>query len=201
MNRKLTFLLLLAFTASLSISAFADTLTNPHSFGGHIASGGIEFNNSTADGDGVAQVYGFYNYAITENFALEVGLNIGADVDDWECYEDRHDDWHCSTNNNDSLFGLEVNEVEYSNLVAAVKGLVPVTQRNSLYAKVGAQLYNYELNRRHRTVIDDDGVGLYLAVGWQYEWDMGIGMSAGFEKFDMDDLVSTTANVGISYNF
>lgn len=191
----------LALISIFSVSSIADTLTKPHSVGGHIASGNIEFNNSSRDGDGVVQVYGFYNYAFTENMSLEAGLNVGADVDDWDCYEDKDDDWHCSTNNDHSLFGLGVDEIKYTNLVAAVKGILPLSAHNSLYAKVGAQFYDYELSRRNRTLFDDDGVGLYLAVGWQYEWDMGIGMSAGYERYDMGDLESSTVNVGINYNF
>lgn len=201
MNRKLTLSLLLVLTSTFSVGTIANTPAKQHSFGGHIASGSIEFNNVSADGDGVVQVYGFYNYAFTENLSLEVGLNIGADVDDWECYEDRHDDWHCSTNNNDSLFGLDVDQVEYSNLVTAIKGVVPLSARNSLYAKVGAQFYDYELSRHNRTLFDDNGVGLYLAAGWQYAWDMGIGMNVGLEKYDMGDLDSAAFNVGMSYRF
>jgi hypothetical protein len=201
MIKKLPLSLLLVFTSTFNVSSIADTLAKPHSFGVSIASGGIEFNNSSYDGDGVAQVYGFYNYAFTENFSLEAGLNIGADVDDWECYEDRDDDWHCSTNNEDSLFGLGVDEIEYTNLVAAIKGVVPLSQRNSLYGKIGAQFYDYELSRHNRAVFKDDGVGLYLAAGWQYEWDMGIGMNVGLEKYDMDDLESTVLSIGINYNF
>ncbi|MDU0353986.1 outer membrane beta-barrel protein [Paraglaciecola aquimarina] len=200
MNRKLQTALFVALTSMFSLHLCAQTPVKAHSFGGHIATGGIEFNDSEDDGDGVVQIYGFYNYAFTKYFALEVGLNVGADVDEWDCYEDRHDDWHCSTNNR-SLFGLGVDEVEYSNLVTAIKGVVPISQRNSLYAKVGAQFYEYELSDGSQILHDDDGTGLYLAVGWQYVWDMGIGMNAGFERYNMGDLVSTAANIGISYSF
>lgn len=200
MSKKLSFSLLV-LTSTLSVSSIAATPANPHSFGGHVGFGGIEYKNSSYDGDGVVQVYGFYNYAFTDQLSLEVGVNIGADVDDWDCYEDRNDDWHCSTNNEQSLFGLEVDEVEYTNLVTAIKGVVPLSTRNSLYAKVGAQFYDYELNRSNRTLFDDNGVGLYLAAGWQYEWDMGIGMNVGLEKYDMGDLDSSVLNVGMSYRF
>lgn len=193
--------LVISLTAVFSISSFAGPLDKPHSFGAQIGAGGLEFKNSRYDGDGVAHVYGFYNYAYTENLSLEVGLNIGADVDNFECYEDNHDDWHCSRNNNDSLFGLGVDEVEYSNLVAAVKGILPLSKRSSLYGKVGAQFYDYELSRHNRILYDDSGVGLYLAAGWQYEWDRGIGMNVGFERYDMRDLESNVLSIGMSYHF
>lgn len=201
MAAKISLSLLLAVTSISSLNLMANTLQKPYSFGAHIASGGAEFNDSEADGDGIVQVYGFYNYGVTQNFAIEVGLNVGVDVDEWDCYEDRHDDWHCTTANHDSLFGLGVDDVEYSNLVAAIKGVLPLNHRNSLYGKIGAQLYEYELRSNRHLLFEDDGVGLYLALGWQYEWDMGLGMSAGFERYEMDSLETTAANVGISYNF
>lgn len=201
MNRKLPLLFIFALTATFSIGSIAGALDKPHSFGAQIGSGSLEFNNSSYDGDGVAHVYGFYNYAYTEHLSLEVGLNIGADVDNFECYEAGHDDWHCSINNDDSLFDLGVDEVEYSNVVAAIKGIIPLSKRNSLYGKVGAQFYDYELSRHNRILFDDSGVGLYLAAGWQYQWDMGLGMNVGFEKYDMRDLESNVLSIGMSYSF
>ena len=201
MNKKLSLSLLVALTSSIPVVSLAETSPKPHSFGGHIASGDIEFNGSSADGDGVVQIYGFYNYGFSERLSVELGLNLGVDHDGLDCYEDDNDDWHCSTNNNESLFDLGVDEIEYTNIVAAIKGTAPISKRNSLYAKIGAQVYDYELSRNSRVLFDDNGVGLYLAVGWQYEWDMGIGMNVGFEKYDMGDLDSNTVNVGISYSF
>ena len=201
MTQKLPLIILLALGAAYPLYVSADNPSKPQSFGVQVGVGGIEFRGSSYDGDGISQVYGFYNYAFTENFIVEVGLNVGADIDDWDCYEDENDDWHCSTNNDDSLFGLDVDEVEYFNSVAAVKGVIPVAEHNSLYGKIGAHYYDYEISRRNRTVYDDTGIGLYLAAGWQYKWDMGIGMNAGIETYDMDELDSTTLNVGINYSF
>jgi hypothetical protein len=201
MKRKLALSLLSVITASFSVCSIANTLANPHSFGGHIAAGELEFRDSKASDNSVAQVYAFYNYALTEQFSLEAGLNIGLDIDNWDCYEDTYDDWHCTTRNNKSMFGLGVDEVEYSNIVAAVKGIVPLSKRNSLYAKLGANYYDYELSRNHRTLYSDTGLGLYVAAGWQYEWDSGIGMNVGLEKYQMGSLDSLTSNIGISYRF
>ena len=197
--------LMTLLVAGLSGQAFSTEVTQNtssklHSFGGPLAVGGVEYVISNNGDDGVVQLYGFYNYAFSQHFSLELGLNIGADIDDWDCYETYNDDWHCSTNN-DSLFGLDVDEVEYSNLVVAVKGTLPLSQRNSLYGKIGAHYYDYDINRNNRTIINDSDIGVYLAAGWQYRWDMGLGMNAGYEAYDMGDLETFTLNVGISYQF
>ena len=96
---------------------------------------------------------------------------------------------------------MNADEVEYSNLVVAIKGKLPLSQRNSLYAKIGAQYYDYDINRGNKTIVSDADIGLYLAAGWQYRWDMGLGMNAGYETYDMGDLTTFTLNVGISYQF
>jgi len=198
--------LLVVLTTIISSQAFSADMPNStefkkHSFGGHLSAGGVEYKGiDNNNDDGVVQLYGYYNYAVSQHFSLELGLNIGTDAENWDCYETDNDNWHCSTNNN-NLFGLAVDEIEYSNLVVAVKGKLPLSERNSLYGKVGAQYYDYDINRKNRTLIHDSDIGLYLAAGWQYQWDMGIGMDVGYEAIDMGDLDTYTLNIGMSYQF
>ena len=85
--------------------------------------------------------------------------------------------------------------------MAAIKGDIDLSQRNSLYGKIGAQYYDYEFSRNDRFIEGDSGTGLFLEAGWQYRWDLGIGMNAGLRYQDMGDLEFTSANVGISYTF
>jgi len=40
-----------------------------------------------------------------------------------------------------------------------------------------------------------------LEAGWEYRWDMGIGMNLGLQYQKMNDLTSNTLNLGISYAF
>lgn len=202
-SRKIPLLIILATALSsqvYSAELSQKTTLKKHTFGAHLAAGGVEYKNSNSDNDGVGQIYTYYNYAFTENVFLELGFNAGSDSSSWECHETANDDWLCSSNN-DSLFGLAVDEVNYSNFVVAAKGTLPLSQRNSLYAKVGAQYYDYDINRRNKNIIHDSDIGLYLAAGWQYQWDMGIGMDVGYEMFDMGDLDTYTLNVGMSYQF
>ena len=200
--KKLSLLTVLSTAVNYQVFSAEVTQESPlkqHSFGVQLAAGGIEYKNSNND-EGTVQLYSYYNYAFSQNFSLELGVNFGTDVEDWECHETYNDNWHCSTNNN-SLFGLNADEVEYSNLVVAIKGLLPLSQRNSLYAKIGAQYYDYDINRGNKSIVHDSDIGLYLAAGWQYQWDMGLGMNAGYEAFDMGDLETFTLNVGINYKF
>ncbi|NQY89167.1 MAG: porin family protein [Colwellia sp.] len=197
--------LVIMLTAGFGAQAYADNTVDDtdfkrHTFGAHIAAGGVEYKGSSSDDGGVVQFYSYYNYAVNGNFSLEVGLNVAADVDVWECEEVNHNDWRCS-DINDNLFGQGADEIEFSNLVLAVKGTLPLSQRNSLYVKVGVQSYRYDLYSSNETIADDSGTGLYLAAGWQYRWDFGLGINVGYEAFNMGDLDTYTLNTGLSYQF
>ncbi len=188
--------------AFCSLSSYADETDTAklHTFGAQWGVGGADFGNSNTDGDGVLQLYGYYNYAFNQNLALELGLNVGADVDDWDCHQDSDDDWHCNSNNS-SLFDLDADEVTYSNFVVAIKGTFPLSKRNSLYGKIGGQSYDYEISKRDRVVIDDSGIGAFVEAGWQYRWDFGLGLNAGFQHMNMGDLDTSVLTAGVSYNF
>ena len=94
------FPLLVALTTVFSYQAFSadmpTTELKKHSFGVHIGAGGVEYKGSNSDDDGVIQVYSYYNYAVTQHFSLELGLNIGNDADKWECHEISNDNWNIS---------------------------------------------------------------------------------------------------------
>lgn len=160
----------------------------------------MEYKGSNSDDSGVVQLYAYYNYAVNRHFSLEVGVNVGADFDKWECEKVDKNDWNCFDTDNDH-FGLGVDEIEFSNVVIAIKGTLPLSKRNSLYGKLGVQAYSYDISSDNITVVDDSGTGLYLAAGWQYRWDFGLGMNVGYEAIDMGKLDTFTLNTGISYQF
>lgn len=132
--------------------------------------------------------------------SLDLGLNVGANIDKWECEELNNEDWHCFDVDN-NFFDQDIEDINYANIVIAAKGTFPLSARNSLYAKLGAQLYSYELESDVRPIQEDDGIGLYFSAGWQYQWDNGLGMHLGYEAYDMGDLETFTLNTGLNYRF
>ncbi|MEP1740791.1 MAG: porin family protein [Kangiellaceae bacterium] len=171
-----------------------------HTFGLSAAAGGAEYKGSSADGDGVAHLYGYYNFNINKNFSFEAGLIAGTDADDWRCEEVEDDEWECRSDN-DPIFNLQADELTYGSLVVAMKGKLELTARNSLYAKVGGQFYDYEFQRDNQKLESEDGFGAFLEAGWQYQWDSGWGINAGYQYVDMGDLEISTLNFGASYSF
>ncbi len=159
-----------------------------------------EYKNSTQDGDGFAQAYLFYNYKPLDNFSVEVAYNGAVELDNWDCEETSNDNWSCGSTNK-PLFGLHANKFELNGVVFALKGQAPISQRNSLYGKLGAQYYDYKFYRNNHFVEGADGTGFFFEAGWQYQWDLGIGMNIGLRYQDLGELTLRSSNVGISYAF
>jgi len=85
--------------------------------------------------------------------------------------------------------------------VIAAKGQYSLTQRNSLYAKIGVQFYDYDISNDNEKLKSDDGAGLFLAAGWQYQWDNGFALNAGLQSMKMGDLKIAGSTLGMSYQF
>jgi len=193
-------LMCLAISNASANEAYNQSDTKLHTFGVQVGGAGLDYKGDDTDGDGVAQSYLYYNYQFMPNFALEVGLLAGEEIEDWDCFKDVNDDWECF-NDDDDRFDLLADDFEFSAVVFAVKASLPISQRNSLYAKVGGQFYDYELAFNRRKIADESGTGLILEAGWNYRWDFGLGLNAGLQYNHMGDAELHSFNVGVSYQF
>lgn len=194
---KLTYLSSVLVALSLSTTALAET-TSPHSVGLQIGGGSMEYKDKK--GEGYATSYLYYNNQFSKFYSLEAGLLIGADAD-WNC-KSVDGQWDCYPDTDDKdVFELDADKLELSAFVVAIKTDLALSKRNTLYGKAGLSYYAYELDLDRQKIADENGVGLMLEAGWEYRWDMGIGMNAGLQYHKMDDLESSTINLGISYAF
>lgn len=187
-------------TVALGFSAAAQDNLKRHSVGVQGSLASAEYKNSTSDGRGVAQIYFHYDYAFDRTFSLELGVNAARENDDWNCERDDDDKWSCKEKDL-SLFDIDADKLEYSNLVVAGKAQYQLNQRNSLYGKLGAQFYDYEIKQRSTLLADDSGLGIYAEAGWQYRWDNGIGIDAGLKLMKMGELRVAGTTLGVSYAF
>lgn len=185
--------------AMVSFSASAD-VAKPHSVGIALSGGGIDYKDKDTDGTGVGQSYLYYNYQFLPHYYLEVGLVRAEDVDDWKCDDKGESGWDCRADD-DNHFSLDVDSYSQDSLILALKTDLNLSKRNSLYAKAGAEFYEYELSLNHNKLADDSGVGLFVEAGWQYRWDNGMGINAGLQHHDLGDLERTSATFGVSYSF
>ena len=182
---------------SLSASVMAETNTQ-HTVGLQFGGGGLEYKGDSTDGQGTGQAYIYYNYKFMPQYYLEIGLSNGADAD-WDCVKGTNNKWHCDTD--DHKFDLQADDFKYDALIIALKTDLSLTERNSLYGKIGASYYDYRVSLNKNKIADKNGVGFVAEAGWAYRWDNGMGMNAGFQYQDMGDLEMKTLNVGINYAF
>jgi opacity protein-like surface antigen len=189
--------LLLALAVSYSAQA---EISSPHSIGLTISGGGIDYKGKDTDGVGVAQSYLYYNYQFSPHYYLEVGVTNSEDFDDWECDSTGESSWDCRSDHNNS-FALDADNYSQDGLIIAAKTDLALSKRNSLYAKVGAEFYQYDLSLAQNKFADESGVGLFVEAGWEYRWDNSIGINAGVWHHDLGDLESTSINLGLSYAF
>ncbi|MBQ4848118.1 porin family protein [Pseudoalteromonas sp. MMG005] len=191
---------LISLLTALAFNTQAAQNDEQHRVGIQVSGGGASYKSSSQDGDGVGQVYAYYNYQLDSTWALEAGISTGSEADDWTCKELTNSKFVCDRND-ELLFDLNANKVDYSNFVAAGKGQYQLTENNYIYGKLGAQFYNYEIARGNNKLVDEDGVGLFAEAGWQYDWDNGVAVNIAWQYIDMGDLDVNTLGAGISYRF
>ncbi|MCF6436263.1 porin family protein [Pseudoalteromonas sp. MMG022] len=190
----------LALLSAISFTTEAKQHNETHRIGAQLQGGDAEYKSSSQDGDGVGSLYIYYNYQFDSIWALELGLNGGSEADDWDCKDITNDKFVCNRNDN-LLFELDANKLDYNNFVVAAKGQYKITDNSHFYGKLGAQLYDYEIAQNSKKLKEDDGMGLFAEAGWQYDWDNGIALNIGWQYMDMGDLDTSSLAVGISYRF
>lgn len=197
---KLSILATISLLSLSLLSTLSNAEDRKHSFGLVTGIANGEYKNSSQDGNGFAQAYLFYNYQVIEDFSIEVAYNTATELTDWDCDEISEDRWTCGINNK-PMFGLLADEFESDSFIIALKGQAPLSKRNSLYAKLGAEFYDYKFTRNDFFIEGDSGTGTFLEAGWQYQWDLGIGMNSGLRYQKLGSLTFKSINVGINYAF
>jgi len=185
-------------TVLLSSSVMAAEKSK-HTLGFQVGAGGLEYNNQDTDNEGMASSYLYYNYKLSQNYYLEVGATGAEDIDDWDCDKNNSGDWECFSDG--SKLDLIADDFDYKALVIALKTDLSLSKRNSIYGKVGALFYDYEMELRSNKTVKEEGTGYMLEAGWAYRWDSGMGMNVGWQYQDASDLKLSALNVGINYAF
>lgn len=197
MKSSINYLTSILLLAVLSAPSLADN--SKHRVGLELGSGSAKYKSSSDDGGGVGTSYLYYNYQFMPMFSVEAGISGAGELDKWRCTE-TEDTWTCKADNK-PIFNINADQLEVGSLVLSLRADYPLTQRNSLYGKLGIQNYDYEFSRKGTIIADDSGMGMLISAGWKYQWDMGLSLNAGLQHSKMGDLSFTTTNLGISYAF
>ncbi|MEI5640725.1 MULTISPECIES: outer membrane beta-barrel protein [unclassified Pseudoalteromonas] len=185
---------------AVSLSGQAKQNNELHRLGVDFSAASASYRGSSLDGDGVGQAYLYYNYQVMPKLTFELGYTNGADLDDWHCKDDNDRQFTCNQNNK-SLFGLGADELEYANVTFAAKSYYPVTENSYLYGKLGLTYFGYKFFRDGNKLGHDNGIGYVLEAGWQYDWNNGMAVNAGYRHQGMQDLDISGFTLGVSYRF
>ncbi|NOU50581.1 porin family protein [Pseudoalteromonas sp. JBTF-M23] len=186
--------------ATNSFASYAAQNGEIHRVGTQINSSAASYKNSQQDGDGVMSLYLYYNYNIDDTWALELGVNGGAEITDWDCKKINNRKFKCDRNN-ELLFGIGADEVSFGNFVVAAKGQYQLTDNSHFYGKLGGQYYDYKIANNNIKMVQEYGLGLFAEAGWQYDWSNGLAFNAGLQYMDMGDLDTRSLSIGMSYRF
>ncbi|TMO65006.1 porin family protein [Pseudoalteromonas aurantia] len=197
---KILSVIALSLVGTLTFTSQAAQNDEQHRVGAQLSGGSASYQNSKQDGDGVGQLYAYYNYQFNAVWAFEAGISTGSESDDWKCKEITNNKFTCDRQD-ELLFDLKANKLDYSNFITAAKGQYQLTENNHIYAKLGAQFYEYEIAQSSKILVDEDGVGIFAEAGWQYDWDNGVAVNLAWQYMDMGDLEVNTLGVGLSYRF
>ena len=97
---------------------------------------------------------------------------------------------------------LTDSKIDYSAFMISAVINFPLSTRNSLYLKVNALQYDYDIIDDNEVMYNEDGSDLGFSFGWMYEFDNGIGMKAGYEVLNLGNNIDIRGfNTGISYRF
>jgi predicted porin len=93
-------------------------------------------------------------------------------------------------------------KIDYSALLISAAVNYPLSKRNSLYVKVNALKYDYDIIDDDAVVYNQDGNDFSFSVGWMFEFHNGLSIKAGYEKLNLGEHITIKGfNTGISYRF
>ncbi|MGB0894064.1 MAG: porin family protein [Parashewanella sp.] len=81
----------------------------------------------------------------------------------------------------------------------------PMSERNRAVFKIGAQRFSNEFDQKisktETKSYTQNGVGIYGAIGWQYQFDFGGEINFIYDYSKMDKVNLKTFNLGFGYRF
>ena len=185
-------LLSIVIASILSFGAMAGE--SNHIIGGNIGYGGQDFEADNGEKYGGGDSVGidvYYRYMLNDNFGLEGSI-----------FSD-------SGGIASAFTGLisTVDNISYKGVRAAIYGQIPLSESNSLYAKLGASAneLNYDVSGVFGSgtteSIETDGTDFYGAVGWGIRFQSGLGLNLEYQYVPIQELIVQNFSIGMSYRF
>jgi hypothetical protein len=201
MNKKTVLSLIIASTLSSWVVAEELPQAGTYNAGLQVSSGNIDHDSFGSDKDGVAQLMLYVDYYFTSGWAIEVGLNKGSNVQDWICKNDDVDEDYCISDD-ESTPDLFKSDLDYTNVIVAVRFDTALTEHNFIYGKLGGQYFDYEMTNSNNNVFEEEsGTGIYAELGWKYQWSNNVNVNVGYQHIAMSNLSTSSLAIGVGYRF
>jgi opacity protein-like surface antigen len=201
---KKTLIASLILATTLNAFAGAAELPQAGTFtgGAQVSFGNIDHDRFSSDEDGTGQVMLYLDYYFKPDWAVEVGLNTGTNVQDWICdheYIDVDDDYCVS--NDESTTSSPESDVDFYNIIVALRYDKKATANSFVYGKLGAQYFDYEMKEGNTIFEEDSGTGIFSELGWRHEWSNNLTVNVGYQFLGMGDLSTSSVTSGLGYRF
>jgi hypothetical protein len=201
MNIKKTLIASLVISEFSAFSGAAELpQTGTFNAGAQVSFGGFDHNSFNNDQDGTAQLMFYVDYYFKPEWAIEVGVNTASNVQDWICGRsdiDTDDDYCTDDESGSDTFE---SDLDFNNLIVAVRFDKQVSTNSFVYGKLGAQYYDYEMTENNAVFEEDTGTGIYSELGWKYQWLNNLNVNVGYQHIAMGDLTTSSVTTGIGYS-
>lgn len=195
--------LLLIVGSSLSSLVMAEELPQAGTYnaGLQVSSGNIDHDNFGGDKDGIAQLLLYVDYYFASGWAIEFGLNKGSNVQDWICENGDINEGYC-VSDDESMPDSFKSDLDYSNVIIAIRFDTALTDHNFIYGKLGGQYFDYEMTNSNNKVFEEESAtGIYSELGWKYQWSNNVSVNVGYQYIAMSSLSTSSIAVGVGYRF
>lgn len=126
-----------------------------------------------------------YNYKVNKNFSVGIEKQSG----DSEVFIEISD-----------LFTDSKLDYDLTNIVGLAE--FALSERNEVYGKLIAYRYDYDVIDDGEVVGSGDGSSIGFGIGWRYTFDLGVGVSMGYEAISLgDDVDIRGISWALSYQF
>lgn len=95
-----------------------------------------------------------------------------------------------------------MNTLDADGVGLSVVGSLPVSEKFSVFAKVGAQAWDADATGTALSFIDDDsGENAFYGVGGEYQINDQFRIRLDYESYELDELDIETTSLSASFNF
>ena len=177
--------LLIAFSQPYLSADNISSNSKQHILSANLGIGSTETDLFTESGD-LSTWSILYGYKYDSTWTINTELIF---ADDLECFISCMSDV------------LNIRHIDYNALILNVQGSLPLSERWSMFGKLGFNYYRSDFYGGNKPRINNNGLGSFAAAGFNFRAFNGFGLGFEGKKLSMGDIDSTIYSLNFSYMF